>query len=81
MVFGVVETFYFDDDFDGVAEADTDDLVDGFADAGAEEAGASLFGETSKDFLNVFFEAEVEEAVCFVEDEDFKGRLGTMDVW
>ena len=80
MVFGVVETFYFDDDFDGVAEADADDLVDGFADAGAEEASASLFGKAREDLLEVFFKAKVEEAIGFVEDQDFKGRLGTVDV-
>lgn len=70
-----------DDDFDGVAKTGTDEGADeGVGYGGAEETGAALFGKAGDDLAEGVFEAEIEEAVGFVEDEGFEGFVVAVDV-
>ena len=51
--------FNFDGDADRITKADSDEFVDGFRDARAEEAGTALFGELAKNLGDGGFEAQI----------------------
>ncbi len=56
-------------------------MVDGFGDRGREESGSALLWEAGEDAGDVVFEAEIEESVRFIEDENLEGGLWAVDMW